>query len=163
MNRNLKKTGSAALLSLVAFTCSLSAAEENAQMRDFEKRLTAVEEKTKTTAQFNPPARPVVKDGVDIFITGELLVWREREDGLDYAVELDDVPLETRAIKGEAVHFKGKWNAGFRLGIGYNTPHDGWALDLPWARFHSNSKHNGNQFMFAHIYEPIFFPKDYNL
>ncbi len=161
MNRYLKQSASTALFSLIAFTASLNAAED-AQMREFEKRLTAVEERTSST-EINPPARPVVKDGVDIFITGEVLVWRAREDNLDYAIQLDQIPLPSAPIHGTSEHFKGKWNAGFRLGIGYNTPHDGWDLDLSWARFHSNNKHDRTDCICPEIFEPIFFPKDVNL
>ena len=112
----------------------------------------------------NPPARPIVKDGVDIFITGEVLIWRAREDNLDYAVQMNNTPALNGVNSGNGVHFRGKWEPGFRVGIGYNMPHDGWDLTLMWTNFQSKDKKHEADCdccTSCEIFQPIYFPKDY--
>src|ERR1700722_20092866 len=143
MNWMFKKMCPTAALSLVAFTSLLNAADD-AQIRNLNNRVTALEQKKGGSGgMINPPARPVVTDGVDIFITGEILVWRAREDNLDYAVQLDQVPTLNGVNSGSGVHFKGKWRPGVRVGIGYNMPHDGWDLNLIWTNFLTKDKKHG--------------------
>lgn len=160
-----KKMGPAAALSLVAFTSIVNAADDS-QMRNLENRVNALEQKKGGNGgMINPPARPVVKDGVDLFVTGEVLIWKATADDLDYAVQLDQVPTFSNAKSGEGVHFKGKWNVGFRVGIGYNMPHDGWDLNLAWTRFNSHSKDSDDNDCncVSNIFQPIYYPKDYNV
>ncbi len=160
-----KKMGPAAALSLVAFTSILNAADD-AQMRNLDNRVTALEQrKTGTGGMINPPARPVVQ-GVDLFVTGEVLVWRAREDNLDYAVSMDQTPTINGQESGNGVHFRGKWRAGSRVGIGYNLPHDGWDLNAIWTHFQSKDKKHEEDCdccTSCEIFQPIYFPKDYNL
>ncbi len=164
MNWMFKMMGPVAL-SLVAFTGFLHAAED-AHLRNLDNRVTALEEKKGGSGgMINPPARPVVTDGVDIFFTGEILVWRARQDNMDYAVQLDQVPTLNGINSGNGVHFRGKWRPGIRLGIGYNMPHDGWDLNLTWTNFLSKDKKHGAdcdccQICNANIFEPIYYPKD---
>jgi hypothetical protein len=161
-----KKMGPAAALSLVAFTSILNAADD-AQMRNLENRVTALEQrKTGNGGMINPPARPIVQNGVDIFVFGEVLVWRAREDNLTYAVSMDQTPVINHQESGHGVHFRGKWEPGFRIGIGYNMPHDGWDLTATWTSFKSKDKKHSEDCQCCQsceIFQPVYFPKDYNL
>ncbi|MFI5335032.1 MAG: Lpg1974 family pore-forming outer membrane protein, partial [Chlamydiales bacterium] len=163
MESILKKMGPAAALSLVAFTGVLNAAED-AQMRNLENRISALEQKKGASGMVNPPARPVVKDGVDIFFAGEVLVWRATQDDMAYAVELDQAQAVNGFNSGETQHWRGKWAAGFRLALGYNMKHDGWDLDLVWARFNSKGKLNETNECSNTVsnFNPVFLPKEYS-
>jgi hypothetical protein len=165
MESILKKMGPAAALSLVAFTGVLNAADD-AQMRNMENRISALEQKKGANGMINPPARPVVKDGVDLFITGEVLVWKAHQDDMAYAVELDATPVNNGFNEGRAKHWSGKWAAGFRLGLGYNMPHDGWDLNLMWTRFYTSHRASNDcgdcGCSDTGFFQPIFLPKDYS-
>ncbi len=142
MEWNLKnKMGQAAALSLVAFTSILNAADD-AQMRNLDNRVTALEQKKGAGGMINPPARPVVKDGVDIFLTGEVLIWKAHQEDMTYATKLASTPVSGTPNSGKLANWKGRWGTGFRLGLGYNMEHDGWDADLIWTRYYQTSRRN---------------------
>jgi hypothetical protein len=172
-----KKMGPAAAVSLVAFTGVLNAADD-AQVRNLENRVNALEQQRKNGngGMINPPARPVVTDGADVFISGEFLWMKACQDDMVYAVCLDHAPATPTANlinSGKTERWRGKWGPGFRIGLGYNTPHDGWDLDLKWMRYYStHSKDNHTERgdcgcdcapcpVCPGFFNPVFFPKDY--
>jgi len=164
MNWNFKKMGPAAAASLVAFTAVLNAADDS-QMRNLENRVSALEQKKGAGGMINPPARPVVKNGADVFFTAELLVLKAREDDLAYAISMDAAPVANGPNSGSAVHWTGKWAAGVRLGLGYNMGHDGWDAGFYWTHYntsHSNSTSSGDCCTpCPGFFQPVYFPKDY--
>ncbi len=113
---------------------------ESAQMRNLENRVAALEQRKNASGMINPPGRPQIRDGADLFIVGDLLCWNAHENGLQLAVENDGSNANLSNADVKSVH--GKWNVGFRVGIGYNTPHDGWDLRLNWLRFTDNGRKN---------------------
>lgn len=155
MDLNLRKMWPAAAASLVAITSLLSAADDS-QMRNLENRVTALEQKKGASGMINPSARPRVKDGADLFVTGEALLWKVHEDGLDYAIQKDDptacvacpdtATLPNRLgtgdayVEGKIKHPKQGMDWGYRLGLGYVPPHDGWDVNLTWTHFNSSSQ-----------------------
>jgi major outer membrane protein len=155
MNWNLNSKIGQAALSLVAFTGVVNAASDDAQMRNFENRLTALEQKKGAGGVINPSARPVVKNGVDIFVTGEVLVWKAHQDEMSYAAKVDSIPVRNAPQSGAISNWKGKWGTGFRLGIGYDMEHDGWDVDLYWTRYYQTSRRHttGNR---HGIFQPLF-------
>lgn len=163
-----KKMGPAAAMSLVAFTGVLNAADD-ASMRNLENRVTALEQKRGANGMINPPARPVIREGADVFFSAELLIWKPREDDLNYATELSSgIPTADNTFRDAKVqNWKGKWNAGVRLGLGWNTSYDGWDLSLFWTHFNSRNKksHDGNDCdccpCAPGVFQPEYFPKDY--
>ncbi|MBI2742738.1 MAG: hypothetical protein HYX48_02335 [Chlamydiales bacterium] len=159
-----KKMGPAAALSLTAFT-SIANAATDSQMRNLENRVNALEQKKGGNGgMINPPARPVVKDGIDLFVMGEVLIWKAREDNLNFATQLDAVPAANGATSGSAVNFKSKWNVGFRVGVGYNMAHDGWDVALNWARSNSHNKTSDENECgcVSEVFQPVYYPKDYD-
>ena len=133
MQWNLKKMWPAAATSLIAFTSLVNADADSAQMRNLENRVNALEQRRGASGMINPPARPQVKDGADLFIFGDLLYWNAHETGLPVAI-LQDGP-STNLSDAEVKNISFDWDFGFRLGVGYNLPHDGWDLNLTWLRF----------------------------
>lgn len=173
MELNLKKMLPLAALSLVAFTSVVYANGDNAQMRNLENRVTALEQRKGASGMINPQGRPQVKDGADVFLFGDLLYWNAHENGLNVGVtnELsDDFPTTNGNLSdSEVKSVHGKWNFGFRAGIGYNAPHDGWDLRFTWLRFTDNGhKHaRGHQqpstFIDELIYPTLLHPSDPSL
>lgn len=167
MESILKKMGPAAALSLVAFTGVLNAADD-AQMRNLENRVSALEQRKGSNGMVNPPARPVIKEGVDIFVFGEVLAWKASQDDMTYAVELNQTaaPTSNQVTDGNGRHWKGKWGAGFRVGLGYNMTHDGWDTVLTWTHFNKRGEDENGQCddcgCTTGIFNPVFFPKEYS-
>lgn len=136
--------------SFVAMTPFSHAGNDNAQMRNLENRVTALEQRKGASGMINPQGRPQIRDGADLFVYGDLLVWNAHENGLQLAVK--NTGVATNIADSEVKNIHGKWNPGFRVGIGYNTPHDGWDLRLTWLRFTDN----GHKSAFAHAGQFIF-------
>lgn len=136
MQRNLKKMWPLAAATLTAFTSLVNAQTDNAQMRNLENRVSSLEQRRGASGMINPPGRPQVKGGADLFVFGDLLYWNAHENGLSYAIENEGSNLNLSDAEVKNIH--GKWNWGFRVGVGYNLPHDGWDVSLTWLRFTDN-------------------------
>lgn len=137
MNSKSQKMWSALAASLVAVTSSLSAVDDM-QMRNLENRVSALEQRRGANGMINPPARPVVKDGCDFWIQGEGLFMQPTEDGLSLAIPTD---ASVSYVDGRIHNAKYDWSWGFRVGAGYNMPHDGWDLMFGWTWFRAQD-HN---------------------
>ncbi len=129
--------------SLFTFTALVNADYDDAQLRNLENRVCCLEQTKGCYGMINPAARPVVECGADLFITGDFLYWQGQENGLGYVIknfssfngDLGSVGSLTNArVKNVSRH----WNPGFRIGVGYNMPHDGWDMYLNWTRFYTS-------------------------
>lgn len=148
----MKKKWTLTALSLLAFTTAYAANNtytDNAQMRNLENRVTALEQRKTAGGMINPQGRPQIRDGADLFVFADFLYWNAHENGLQVAVKNEG--SGTNLSDSDAQTLKGKWNVGFRLGVGYNTPHDGWDLKFTWLRFTDNGSKNG------HTHAPNYF------
>lgn len=86
---------------------------------------------------FNTPARPSIKKGYDVWIKGDALVWQAAEDGLTYLYSGNQTRRDLHTVSFD-------WDWGFRLGAGYNTPKDGWDIDLSWTRIYNQAHGHQN-------------------
>jgi hypothetical protein len=134
MNKNLILTAA-----VTALASSLAA--DDAQVRNLENRVCALEQCRNSCGMINPDGRPEVNCGMDLFVTADFLWWQAAENGLAFTV-LEDV-IDPDVASGEfdltIEDPKFRWHAGFRVGVGYNLPHDGWDLYLNWTRIHSRA------------------------
>lgn len=158
MQRNLKKMWPGLAATLVAFTGLVNAQQtDNAQMRNLENRVSALEQRRGASGMINPPGRPQVKGGADLFVFADLLYWNAHENGLSYAIVNEGSASNLAHAQIKNLH--GKWNWAFRAGIGYNLPHDGWDLNLTWLRFtdncHKGTHAGSNHFIFPVNVDPI--------
>jgi hypothetical protein len=144
MQKNWKHVLPFALTTLVALTSVARADADNAQMRNLENRVSALEQRKGAGGMINPQGRPQVRDGVDLFIFGDLLYWNAHENGLDIAVKQSDNSVGFTETLNDATvkNLHGKWNWGFRTGLGYNTMHDGWDISLTWLRYTDTGRHH---------------------
>jgi hypothetical protein len=153
MKLNVKKMLPIAATSLLALTTVNAMPNDNAQMRNLENRVTALEQRKTAGGMINPQGRPQVRDGADLFIFGDLLYWNTHENGLQVAVKNSGSDANLSDSEVKTIH--GKWNFGFRVGIGYNTPHDGWDLRLTWLRFTDHGRKNsGSPYIFPTLIHP---------
>ncbi len=156
MKKNRKFVFPAAAASFVALTSFTHATTDSAQMRNLENRINALEQRKGANGMINPPGRPQVRDGVNLFFIGELLCWNAHENGLPVAVVNRGSSSNLSNSKAKTIH--SDWDLGLRVGIGYNTPHDGWDLDLTWVRLHTEgSEHihsHSNRYVFPSRVHP---------
>lgn len=136
MKHNLKSFWMAAA-SLTCLTASTYADTDPAQMRNLENRVSALEQRRGAGGVINPNARPEVKNGANMFVTADLLVWQAHEDGLPIYIEQEDTL--GRLSDASVGQLDWDWNVGCRVGLGYNTPHDGWDLYAVWLHFNTDA------------------------
>ncbi len=155
MQRHLKKMWPPAAASLVAFTSFSFAEGDNAQMRNLENRVTALEQRRGANGVINPPGRPQVRNGADLFITADALYWVAHEDGLPLFVENKGQGFDSNLHNAKAKGLHWDWDWGFRFGLGYDMPHDGWDLGLKWMRVygraHEHQHAHGNDALWASL------------
>ena len=90
----------------------------------------------------NPPVRPKTCNG-DWVVSLEGLYWNSHQDGMEYAINNDifvpptPTPAEieqlNNLIDAEYLNPDFNWEGGFRVGVGYNSTHDGWDLTAYWT------------------------------
>jgi len=101
----------------------------------------------------NPPVCPITCGG-DLDFTFALIFWEMYQEGMEFAIDTDvtnpAVPLsgsffadptpetirQLNQLSG-AKYKKpiSKWEAGFKFGLRYCTPCDGWDSSIMWTRF----------------------------
>jgi len=137
-----KHTMGTSLLIALSYTCmsALHADVSDAQMRSLENRVNALEQKKSTGNALNPSGRPQVRDGADLFINIDWLIWQAHENGLGYAVKTSSSQTVTNALyRSSERNLSFDWDCGFRFGFGWNTPRDGWDLSATWTWFHNKA------------------------
>jgi hypothetical protein len=133
MENKWKKIWPAMTLSLVGLTNVVSAVDDM-QMRNLENRVSALEQRRGANGMINPPARPVVRDGVNLWTQVEAIWFRPQEEGLYYALK-----TRTADLGGKVHNAHFNWGWGFRVGAGYNLPHDGWDALVNWTRYRTDA------------------------
>ena len=63
--------------------------------------------------------------GVGVFTSAELLYWKAQQQDMGYAVRSQST---SSIFKGKESDPRFRWNAGFRVGLGYYLSHDRWDL-----------------------------------
>ena len=94
------------------------------------------------------PVRPLTCNG-DVALTASGFYWNAHQDGMEYAVKSEvfgDNTDRAFIINGEYENPSFKWNFGFKLGLGYNTPCDGWDIGILWTNYNGRaSSHNESE------------------
>jgi len=81
------------------------------------------------------------------FVSADLLYWRAFQGGLDNCFPIENIDYVSSGgnvvskFKGEGKDPDFDWQAGFRVGLGYEFG-NGWDVGVFWTHFHSNSKEN---------------------
>jgi len=101
----------------------------------------------------NPPLCPKGCNG-DFTLTVAGLYWSSHQDGMEYAiVNQVQSPIAPTAPAGpvlttlnqltnaEYKHPSSKWDWGFKVGLGYCSPCDGWDAELIWTWYRGRNSH----------------------
>ncbi|MCB1082115.1 MAG: hypothetical protein KDK63_03105 [Chlamydiia bacterium] len=88
-----------------------------------------------------PNAGPRIQKDWNVFLTLDFIYWTVRQDGMFYAVTGNG----TNARKGEVHDLNWSWNPGFKGGLGFNLPHDGWDVFAEYTWIHSDAKSSKSQ------------------
>ena len=97
----------------------------------------------------NAPVCPLTCNG-DLFITVAGFYWNAHQDGMEYAIDnqvenpdVTNVPIESgtdtkiialnNLINAEYETPNFKWDFGFKVGLGYCSPCDGWDIGILWT------------------------------
>ena len=91
------------------------------------------------------PVRPLTCNG-DVAVTVSGFYWNAHQDGMEYAVLTEvfgDNTERAHIINGDYKNPGFKWDFGFKLGLAYNTPCDGWDIGVLWTTYRGRaSSHN---------------------
>ncbi len=94
-------------------------------------------------------SRPVVSGGINLFVEGEALLWQAEEDHLTYIYSGNDLSGQ---VNRELKKVDFSWDFGFRVGLGYNAPLDGWDISLYWTNIrntaHGSQNASANKMLF---------------
>lgn len=124
--RYLRGIGAGILSFLVLSSQMFAAADREVRLNELEHQMKQVGTETAigTYGANTATARPEV-DGTNWFLTFDLLYWRARVGGTEYAYT-DQDRAATLPIKGRKKHMEFSWDWGIRAGLGYKFEHDGW-------------------------------------
>ncbi len=77
-------------------------------------------------------AGPRVCYGSDVYFTGTFILWAPHQEGTEYAIS----GLGTNPAKGDVHDVDYGVEPGFKVGLGYDLPHDGWDMyaEFTWLR-----------------------------
>lgn len=101
----------------------------------------------------NPPVCPFGCNG-DIEVTFAAFYWSAHQDGMEYGLfnhvtnpyffpelNLDNNELN-QLVEAEYKHPRTRWDWGFKVGLGYCSPCDGWDVNLQWTWFDLHSSNH---------------------
>ena len=81
---------------------------------------------------YNTATRPVLKNGYNLWLVGDALLWQAVEENLTYVYSGSDSSRNLHTVDFD-------WDWGFRVGAGYNAPRDGWDFDLYWTHIRNTA------------------------
>lgn len=139
MLNSWKSARLAVALSLLSCAGALSASSyEEAQIRNLENRVTALEQRRGAGGVINPSARPAPADSWGIFANVDALLWNSHIS--DLPLWVNNSGSTTTLVDGDTQGLNYHWSWGFRVGLGYAMEHDKWDIYLDWTHFDSHAK-----------------------
>lgn len=89
--------------------------------------------------ELSPPKPKTIKEEDAFYIYADFLWWKGNVDGLELA---DHEQVSGDTYKHHQIDLRGKWEPGFRAGIGYRfVDFDDWDLNFVWTHYHGRSEH----------------------
>ncbi|MCB1109858.1 MAG: MOMP family protein [Chlamydiia bacterium] len=124
--RQLRNIGVGILSFLMISSQTYAAADREVRLNELEQQMKQVGTETAigTYGANTASARPDV-DGRGWFISFDVLFWKTRVGGTEYAYT-DQDPVGTLPVKGRKKSMEFDWDWGLRVGLGYNFDHDSW-------------------------------------
>jgi hypothetical protein len=108
-----------------------------------------------SAGEITPPVEPIVDHGADLFLTGDFIYWKARQDNMQYArTGVQSNPTGSVKQGSEKdVHFE--FEPGFKVGLGLITSHDGWDLYLNYTWLNPAKHSNQISGSTAHPLTPL--------
>lgn len=124
------------LLTLSLISLSLHASEE-AQIRNLENRVSALEQRKSAGGVILPSAGANLDDDVGISLDAELLIWKAHQTGMNFAQGVVD-----NFVTSKSPYLKPNFcfDPGVRLAVGIRPTHDDWQIDGIWTHFYTKAK-----------------------
>lgn len=85
--------------------------------------------------KITPNAGPRIAKDWNVFLTADFIYWTVRQDGMFYAISGSGVD----ATGGSVQDLDWSWDPGFKAGLGFNLPHDGWDIFAEYTWVYSNA------------------------
>ncbi|HSW86733.1 MAG TPA: Lpg1974 family pore-forming outer membrane protein [Rhabdochlamydiaceae bacterium] len=91
------------------------------------------------------------------YVFADLLYWKVEEGGTEYADSFTFNPVQPAALTGaKSKEIDFDYDVGFRVGVGYNLPYDGWDACLDYTSFRtSETESNCGTFFPLLAYEGV--------
>ncbi|MES2273617.1 MAG: Lpg1974 family pore-forming outer membrane protein [Chlamydiota bacterium] len=154
-----KFLGSTLFLSALAITSSLFAISEDSEQEIGAAPMASCQvapEPIRNTPCCLRPCRDVTPsargcEGINgIFATASFLWWTAHEDDFTIAfAQTADFPSQAFPFttflpgnQGKIIRMNFNWDPGFRVGLGWNTPYDGWDVYLNWTWYQNHKGEN---------------------
>ncbi|MCI0382173.1 MAG: Lpg1974 family pore-forming outer membrane protein [Chlamydiae bacterium] len=135
MNQDIKKIWPLAAISIVVASSTMSAARKSHEQCPPR----AIDGPNQMV---NPPVRPYTSDPCcceagEVYLTASALYWNTHQDGMEYAVlnERADTQYQGLVVNAKYLNPDFKWRWGWKVGIGYNSTHDGWNMEAIWTHY----------------------------
>jgi Legionella pneumophila major outer membrane protein precursor len=125
--------------SLIPFLLCAQTAQ-SPSVKNLNARVKKLEKEMKGRKWYNPPAGAGEVEGYHLFLIGDFLWMKAEEDGLTYSYKTNNPggTSPSNEIRLEEMEFD--WNFGFRVGGGFDIPHDHWDLGFAWMSLNTQSK-----------------------
>ncbi|MCP5492149.1 MAG: hypothetical protein H7A40_03805 [Chlamydiales bacterium] len=79
-------------------------------------------------------AGPRVREGANAYISGSFLYWTLRQEGLEFVITgIQNGANPPPTSKGKINHPDFKTEPGFKIGLGWQLPHDSWDMFLQYT------------------------------
>jgi hypothetical protein len=139
------------LLSLALLSVSIHASEE-AQIRNLENRVSALEQRKNGGGVILPSAGANLDDDVGISFDAELLIWKAHQTGMNFAQGVD---VNFTTNQGPFLKPNFCFDPGVRLAAGIRPTHDDWQIDGIWTHFYTKAKksYDNNQEAVTPLFE----------
>jgi len=126
----------APIVAIATSSAAFAAMDREARLTELENQMQQVRTETamNTYGANTATARPVVDNGYNWFVMLDVLYWRTKLGGTEYAYT-DQDPTASLPIKGRTKHMEFDWDCGLRVGLGYNFDYDGWSLSGQYTWF----------------------------
>ncbi len=112
---------------------------QDQECKDFNTRLTQLERDVRCRKCYNPPNPVNGREGYHLTLVGDYLYWKGQEDGLAYTYKTNNPSGASLDTDIDVKEPDFEWESGFRLGLGYNIPHDRWDLYISWIDFEAEA------------------------
>lgn len=127
-------------MTLFALSMATTFANDKAQVKNLENRVTALEQRKGSNGIILPPAGPVLDNDYGIALDVEFLYLKSNVKGISpgQEISISGAPHE----EGDSILLDWQLNPGARAFIAYRPTHDNWEVRATWMYLYSKASVN---------------------